>query len=48
MWEQRVKSVRDMSQGRVGVGIMSHKCERCESGWSRCGKKKRRVRVKSV
>ena len=24
------------------MGTMSHKCERYESGWSRCGKKKRK------
>ena len=29
--------MRDMSQGGVGVGTMSHKCGRYESGWSRCG-----------
>ena len=30
------------------MGTVSCKCERYESGWSRCGKKKGRVRVKSV
>ena len=29
--------MRDMSQGGVSVGTMSHKCGRYESGWSRCG-----------
>ena len=37
-----------MSQGGVGVGTMSHKRGRYESGWSRCGKEKGRVHVKSV
>ena len=48
VWEQGVISVRNMSQNGVGVGTMSHKCGRYESGWSRCGKKKRRVHVKSM
>ena len=30
-----------MSQGGVSVGAMSHKCERNESEWSKCGRKKR-------
>ena len=40
--------MRNMKQGGVGVGTMSHKCEKYESGWGRCEKKRRRVRVKSV
>ena len=32
-----------MSQRGVGVGTMSHNCERNESEWSRCGKKSKRV-----
>ena len=34
-----------MSQSGVSVGTMSHKCERYESEWSRCGKEKKRVHV---
>ena len=34
-------SVRDMSQSGVSVGAMSHKCERYESEWSKCGKKRK-------
>ena len=34
--------MRDMSQSGVSVGVMSHKCERYESEWSRCGKRKER------
>ena len=29
--------MRDMSQSGVSVGAMSHKCERYESEWSKCG-----------
>ena len=29
--------MRDVSQSGVGVGVVSHKRERCESEWSRCG-----------
>ena len=25
-----------MSQGGANVGVMSHNCEKSESGWSRC------------
>ena len=38
-------NVRDMSQGGVGVGTMSHERERYESGWSRCEKKRKGVRM---
>ena len=38
-------NMRDMSQGGVGVGTMSHECERYESGWSRCEKKRKGVRM---
>ena len=31
----------DMNQGGVGVGTMSHKCERYESEWSKCEKKEK-------
>ena len=40
--------MRDMSQGGVSVRAMSHKCERYESEWSKCAKKRKesvRVRV---
>ena len=30
-----------MSHSGVGVGMMSHKCERNESEWSKCGKKEK-------
>ena len=33
--------MRDMSQSGVSVGMMSHKHERYESEWSKCGEKKR-------
>ena len=33
--------VRGMSQSGVSVGTMSHECERYESEWSRCGKKRK-------
>ena len=29
--------MRDMSQSGVSVGVMSHKRERYESWWSKCG-----------
>ena len=35
----------DMSQSGASVGVMSHKRERYESEWSKCGKKKKRVHV---
>ena len=38
----------NMRQGGVSVGMMSHKCGRYETGWGKCGKKKGRVRMKSV
>ena len=38
----------NMKQGRVSVGTMSHKCGKYETGWGECGKKKGRVRMKSV
>ena len=34
-----------MSHSGVGVGAMSHKRERYESEWSKCGSEKKRVRV---
>ena len=37
-----------MKQGGVSVGTVSHKCGNYETGWGRCGKKKGRVRMKSV
>ena len=30
------------------MGAVSHKCERYESEWSKCGNKKKRVREESV
>ena len=30
-----------MSHGGVSVGAVSHKCERYESEWSKCGKKEK-------
>ena len=33
--------MRDVSQSGVGVGAMSHKRERYESEWSRCGMKRK-------
>ena len=33
--------MRDTSQSGVRVGAMSHKCERCVSEWSACGKKEK-------
>ena len=33
--------MRDMSQSGVSVGVMSHKHERYESEWSKCGKKEK-------
>ena len=30
-------SVGNMKQGGVSVGMMSHKCEKYETGWSKCG-----------
>ena len=38
----------NMKQGGVSVGTVSHKCGKYETGWSKCGKKKGRVRMKSV
>ena len=38
----------NMKQGGVSVGMMSHKCEKYETGWGKCGKKKGKVRMKSV
>ena len=32
-----------MSHGGVNMGAMSHKCERYESEWSRCGNSELRV-----
>ena len=37
--------MRGMSQSGVSVGTMSHKHERYESGWGKCGKEKKRVHV---
>ena len=34
-------NVRDMSQSGVSVGTMSRECERYESEWSKCGKKRK-------
>ena len=34
-----------MSHSGASVGAMSHKRDRYESEWSKCGKKKKRVRV---
>ena len=33
--------MRDVSQSGVSVGTMSHKRERNESEWSKCGKKEK-------
>ena len=41
-------SVGNMKQGGVSVGMTSHKCGKYETGWGKCGKKKGRVRMKSV
>ena len=30
-----------MSHGGVSMGAMSHRHERCESEWSKCGKKRK-------
>ena len=38
-------SVGAVSQSGVRVRTMSHKCERYESEWSKCGKEKKRVCV---
>ena len=38
----------NMKQGGASVGMMSHECEKYETGWGKCGKKKGRVRMKSV
>ena len=40
--------MRTMKQGEVSVGMMSHKCEKYETGWGECGKKKGRVCMKCV
>ena len=37
--------MREMSQSGASVRTMSHKCEKYESEWSRCEKKKKRVHV---
>ena len=37
--------MRDMGQSGVSVRTMSHEHERYESEWSKCVKKKKRVRV---
>ena len=38
----------NMKQGEVSVGMMSHKYGKYETGWGKCGRKKGRVRMKSV
>ena len=47
-WDQRVTSVGNMKQGGVSVRMVSHWCGKYETGWGKCGKKKGRVRMKSV
>ena len=40
MSQSGVSVGKDMSHGGVSVRAMSHRCERYESEWSKCGKRK--------